>query len=243
MHMDRLGSAYYNQRMPLIALAVLLAAAAPSASAAPRPAGAPPARLLFASDGVTVESKGGRSPGKTGAALADGDAVATAAGATAVVELADGSRLKLRESSRLVLTLPAVRSPITEVLLSLGSVFAKVTKRRPGEEFHVRTQTAVAAVRGTQFFTAYGRDRNKAPDLWVCVNEGAVDVKTTASKAELLVPAGKGVLIKSGLDVTKPQAYDWTKKLNWNMDPKDGAVEDKTSLDAAYADLLDQDYH
>jgi ferric-dicitrate binding protein FerR (iron transport regulator) len=230
--------------MKTIRRAVLVAVAALSGAgvfAAPRGA-PPPARLLFVSGDVTVESKGGGRLGKTGAALADGDAVATAAGATAVVALADGSLLKLRESSRLVLKLPAVRSPVTEVLLTLGSVFAKVTKRRLGEEFHVTTPTAVAAVRGTQFFTAYGRARGQSPDLWVCVNEGAVDVKTTASKAALSVPAGKGVLIKSGLDVTKPQAYDWTKKLNWNMDPKDGAVEDKTSLDAAYADLLDQDY-
>ncbi|MBI3565807.1 MAG: hypothetical protein HY079_11465 [Elusimicrobia bacterium] len=56
------------------------------------------------------------------------------------------------------------------------------------------------------------------------------------------MPAGKGVLIKAGLDLTKPQAYDWTKKLNWTMDPGAGAVEDKTDLDSAYADLLDQDY-
>jgi ferric-dicitrate binding protein FerR (iron transport regulator) len=214
----------------------------PTAFAEPPAAAPPPARLAFVFGGVTVESKDGARAGQTGAALADGDAVATAAGATAIVELADGSRLKLRESSRLVLTLPNGRSLVTEILLSLGSVFARVTKRRNGEEFHVRTRTAVAAVLGTQFFTAYGRDRNKARDLWVCVNEGVVEVKTTAAKAALSVPAGKGVLIKSGLDVTKPQAYDWTKKLNWNMDPKAGAVEDKTILDAAYADLLDQDY-
>jgi ferric-dicitrate binding protein FerR (iron transport regulator) len=227
--------------MRTTALTVLLAAAAlcaPEAFAI-----TPPARLVFVSGDVTVESKSGGRLGKTGAALADGDAVSTAAGAAAVVELADGSRLKLRESSRLVLTLPAVRSPVTEILLSMGSVFAKVTKRRLGEEFRVRTPSAVAAVRGTEFFTAYGRDRGAARDLWVCVNEGAVEVRTDSSKAPLRVPAGKGVLIKSGLELTKPQAYDWTKKLNWKMDPKDGALEDKTNLDAAYSDLLDQDYH
>jgi hypothetical protein len=213
--------------------------AVPWAGAAPAPA----ARLAFASGDVTVESKGGGRLAKAGAPLADGDAVSTAEGATAVVELADGSRLKLRESSRLVLKLPAARSPLTEMLLSFGSVFAKVAKQHPGAEFHVRTPTAVAAVRGTQFFTAYGRENGKARDLWVCVNEGAVDVRTTASKQALSVPAGKGVLIKSGLELTKPQAYDWTKKLNWNMDAKGGALEDKTNLDAAYSDLLDQDYH
>jgi ferric-dicitrate binding protein FerR (iron transport regulator) len=229
----------------LLALSTLLfVAPRADAAAPPAPAPAPPARLAYADGDVTIESKGGGRLGKTGAALADGDAVATAAGATAVVELADGSRLKLRESSRVTVTLPTPRSPVTDILLSWGGAFAKVTKRRLGEEFRVRTPTAVAAVRGTQFFTAYGRDaKGGGKDLWVCVNEGAVDVKTTASKQGLSVPAGKGVLIKAGLDVTKPQAYDWTKKLNWNMDPKGGALEDKTNLDAAYSDLLDQDYH
>jgi ferric-dicitrate binding protein FerR (iron transport regulator) len=224
--------------MTSTALVVLL-----SFVAAPVFAANPPARLVYVAGDVTVQSKDGGRVGKLGAPLSDGDAVATAAGAGAIVELADGSRLKLRESSRLVLTLPAVHSSITEIVLSFGGVFAHVTKRRPGEEFRVRAASAVAAVRGTQFFTVFGREHGKAKDLWVCVNEGAVDVHTDASKETLRVPAGKGVLIKSGLDATKPQAYDWTKQLNWNMDPKGGAVEDKTVLDKAYSDLLDQDYH
>lgn len=236
--MDRRAPVYYTSCMTLI-LALALALAAPRAAAAP-----PAARLAYASGDVTIQSKDGGRLGKTGAVLADGDAVATGEGASAIVEIADGSRLKLRESSRFVLTLPKPSSPVTDVLLSFGGVFAKVTKRRLGEEFHVRTETAVAAVRGTEFFTAFGRESKggKTQDLWVCVNEGVVDVKTAASRRGLGVPAGKGVLIKAGLDVTAPQAYAWTKKLNWNMDAKAGAVEDKTDLDAAYSDLLDQDY-
>src|SRR6185369_11938449 len=141
--------------------------------------------------------------------------------------LPDGSRLKLRESSRLEVTLPGGREATTEVMLTLGSVFAKVTKHL-NRQFKVRTPSSVGAVRGTEFFTAFGRARGGKQDLWVCVNEGAVDLETTTSKKPLLVPAGKGVLIKSGLDLTKPQAYDWTKSLNWNMDPE-GDLEDKTN--------------
>jgi ferric-dicitrate binding protein FerR (iron transport regulator) len=169
--------------------------------------------------------------------------VTTAAGAVAVIEMPDGSRLKLRESSRASVTWPGPKNDtLAEVFLSFGSVFAKVTKRLSGHQFHLRTPSAVAAVRGTEFFTAYGRAKGKNRDLWVCVNEGAVEIKTTKSGEGLLVPAGKGVLIKSGLDLTKPQAYDWTKNLNWNMDEAQGGVEDKTNLDGAYSDLLDQDY-
>lgn len=213
--------------------------AGPAFAAAPQ---APAARVLYVSGDVTIESKSGGRLAKSGAALAEGDCVATAEGATAVIELPDGSRLKLRESSRLALTLPGPKSAVTEAFLSFGSVFAKVTKRLAGQPFQVRTPSAVAAVRGTEFFTAFGRASGKSRDLWVCVNEGAVDLRTTRSDKSLLVPAGKGVLIKAGLDLTKPQAYDWTKGLNWNMDAEKGALEDTTNLDGAYSDLLDQDY-
>lgn len=219
-------------------IAILLAAA-PLLAAEPK---ATSARLVHAAGDVTIESKDGGRLGKSGAALAPGESVTTAAGAVAVIELPDGTRLKLRESSRLAVTLPGPSAPTTEAFLSFGSVFAKVQKRLAGQSFNVRTPNAVAAVRGTEFFTAYGRAKGKNRDLWVCVNEGAVELETTTSKKPLLVPAGKGVLIKSGLDLTKPQAYDWTKTLNWNMDADTGDIEDKTSLDGAYADLLDQDY-
>lgn len=204
-------------------------------------ADAKPARLVHAAGDVTIEGKAGGRLAKSGAALAEGDSVVTAAGAVAVVELPDGSRLKLRESSRLAVTFPGPNAPATEAFLSFGSVFAKVAKRA-GQRFQVRTPSAVAAVRGTEFFTAFGRAHGEARDLWVCVHEGAVDLTTTKSPAGVLVPAGKGVLIKSGLDLGKPQAYDWTKSLNWNMDAEKGGVEDKTDLDGAYSDLLDQDY-
>lgn len=220
--------------------AVLLLAAFSATATAAEPK-APGARLLRAAGDVTIESKSGGRLGKSGAALAAGESVSTAKGATAVIELPDGSKLKLRESSKLAVTLPGPKKPETEAFLSFGSVFAKVAKRAD-QQFSVRTPTAVAAVRGTEFFTAYGRAKGKSRDLWVCVNEGGVQLTTTKDKKGVLVPAGKGVLIKAGLDTTKPQAYDWTKTLNWNMDGEAGEIEDKTNLDAAYADLLDQDY-
>ncbi len=205
-------------------------------------AAADSARLVHATGDVTIQSGGSGRLGKSGDALASGDAVSTADGATAVIALPDGSRLKLKESSRASVALPTKSSPVTEIALSLGGIFAKVAKQAKGARFQVRAGGAVAAVRGTEYFTAYGRARGKSRDLWVCVNEGAVDVETDRAKKPLLVPAGKGILIKSGADLTKPQAYDWTKTLNWNMDADAGGLEDKTNLDGAYSDLLDQDY-
>ncbi|MBI2385986.1 MAG: FecR domain-containing protein [Elusimicrobia bacterium] len=223
--------------------AIFLLAAGPLLAADPK---APSARLVYVKGDVTVESEHGGGLGKTGARLDHGASVTTAQGAGAVIELPDGSRLKLRGSSRVAVTWPGANGSKSETLaeafLSYGSVFAKITKRLAGRQFNVRTPSAVAAVRGTEFFTAYGRAKGKSRDLWVCVNEGAVELSTDKSKESLLVPAGKGVLIKAGVDLTKPQAYDWTKSLNWNMDAEKSPVEDETDLDGAYADLLDQDY-
>lgn|GEM_PF-708398 len=231
---------YYNH--PMTTLALIAAHALLAASPARAADAAAAARLDFAAGAVTAETAGAKRPVKTGAALAAGDVIETAAAATAVVRLADGSRLKLRGGSRLQLTPQPPNSRATEVMLFLGGVFAQITKRSTDAEFRVRTPGAVAAVRGTRFFTAFGRTRGKERDLWVCVDEGLVEVGSNASKERRGVPAGSGVLIKGEKDVTKPQPYNWTKKLNWNMDPAKGAVEDKTNLDSAYADLLDQDY-
>ncbi|MDP3543614.1 MAG: FecR family protein [Elusimicrobiota bacterium] len=229
--------------MSRLLLVPLLLAAAPLFAAESK---APSARLAYVTGDVTVESKSGGGLGKTGARLDHGASVTTAQGAGTVIELPDGSRLKLRESTRVAVTWPGTNDSksetLTEAFLSYGSVFAKITKRLAGRQFNVRTPSAVAAVRGTEFFTAYGRAKGKSRDLWVCVNEGAVMLETPKSKKGLLVPAGKGVLIKAGVDLTAPQAYDWTRALNWNMDDASGPVEDTTSLDGAYADLLDQAY-
>ena len=241
MRLDSPAGAYYNHRMRSLALAAVLAFPCGAFAAETKAPAAPAARLIKVAGDVTIQTKDGGRLAKGGEALASGDAVSTSEKATALIELADGSRLKLRESSRLALTLPDAKSPDTEAFLSLGSVFAKVRKRLAGQDFRVRTPNAVAAVRGTEFFTAFGRARGKDKDLWVCVNEGAVDIETKKSKSATRVSQGEGVLIKGGKDTTKPQAYDWTKSLNWNMD-ENGELEDKTNLDGAYADLLDQDY-
>lgn len=213
---------------PLLLLAALCAHAADTA------------KLSHVKGDVTVEVGGTGRLAKAGTVVPSGASVATAKGATALLELPDGSRLKLRESSRLKVNLPGPRSPVTEAVLSLGSVFARVVKRPPGAEFRVRAGTAVAAVRGTEFFTAFGRPGESGDDLWVCVGKGAVDV--SAGGKTRPVREGEGVLIPGGAEVTKPKFYQWTKTLNWNMDPAAGEVEDATKLDAAYADLLDQDY-
>ena len=215
---------------------LLSAFLAASAGAAP-----PSAKVVEAAGRVSAATAGAVRAVKTGDSLADRDTLATGPGSAAIAELPDGSRIKLREATSLKLSLAAEPSGMSGVFLELGGVFARV-KRGGARHFGVSTAHAVASVRGTEFFTAFGRDSGGGCDLWICVGKGAVEVKADASQEPLLVNEGKGVMLPGGRKTTKPQFYEWTRQLNWNMDPSRGAVADKTKLDAAYSELRDQDY-
>ncbi|MBI5597320.1 MAG: FecR domain-containing protein [Elusimicrobia bacterium] len=203
---------------------------------------APPTASIIALEGtVTLTSAGKARPAKKGDAVADGESVAAGPRALAVVEMPDGSRLKLRESTSIKVILSPEPGGASGAFLNSGGLFARV-KKGLNRRFSVSTPNAVAAVRGTEFFTAYGREGSEGRDLWVCVGRGAVEVKADASPQAILVKQGEGVLLPGGRRTTQPQFYQWTTKLNWNMDAARGPVADATDLGAAYSDLRDQDY-
>lgn len=210
------------------ALAVLLAAA---------PAAALTGKIAHFSGKVSVTNGPNVTiPAQRNMALKGGDVVATGRGGLAVIALDGGGQLKLKELTRITLAADA-----PEAALALGGVFARIAKGAGlSGQFRLRTPAAVAAVRSTEFFTAFGKKGGKGTDVWLCVNEGAVDV--TAAGKQVTVPAGKGVLIAAGKSPGEPKPFEWTKGLNWNMDPAKGEVKDTTSMSKAYDDLLDEDY-
>ena len=83
-----------------------------------------------------------------GQAVNKGDQVRLAMGARATLTFDDASRVELSPGSSF--TLKDDDPQASEVSLTLGSLRAWVTKRRD-RRFQVRTPTAVAAVRGTEF--------------------------------------------------------------------------------------------
>lgn len=89
-----------------------------------------------------------------GAGLAQGDTVRTSAGGRLELTLADGSRLRLGPDTRLTLERHRVGKADRSVGVAVwvGRVWAKVARRLGGNNaFEVRTQNAVAGVRGTSF--------------------------------------------------------------------------------------------
>lgn len=194
--------------------------------------------LLYIEGDVSIRSGAAAREAAIGDRLMAGDVVETGAQSLAVIDLANDTTVKLREKTTL-----AIDSIGEETVVNLrsGGAFASIAKKLSGH-FSVRTATAVAGVRGTRFFVAYGRTVGSQPDVWLCVSAGTVDVALPAAGKSVLVHEGTGVTIVGGEKLTVPRPYPWTRKLNWNMDPAQGRVLDSTNLEQAYSDLLDQDY-
>jgi ferric-dicitrate binding protein FerR (iron transport regulator) len=196
------------------------------------------ARVTYLLGDATVTRGDDTFSAKIGTALEERDLVRTGASATMIIQLSERSNLKLRADTTVRMS---DMGSEPEVRLDSGGLFAQVAERLRGR-FEVRTPSVVAGVRGTQFFVAYGRTIEEKPDLWLCVNEGRVEVRVREAGQSRIVREGEGINILGSSRLTDPQFYQWTTRLNWNMDPDEGSVEDDTSLDDAYSDLLDQDY-
>ncbi len=221
-----------EKRLASLALAAVLAGAAPGL------AFCLDGQIVYTEGTVTLRSGGGAQDAQIGDTVAAGDTIETGPESVAVIDLANGTTLKLREKT--TLAVDSIGND-TAVRLASGGMFTSIAHKLAGT-FSVTASTAIAGVRGTQFFVAYGRTIDAQPDIWLCVNEGVVQVDLPAAGASTLVKAGLGINIVAGAKLTTPRRYPWTRKLNWNNDPGAGTVKDSTNLDQAYADLLDQDY-
>jgi hypothetical protein len=218
-----------NIRIRLLRLLMLMLAMSPLA--------AQQAFFEFVDGDVNLIRNGSVMPAEIGMELSDGDRVETGSTGLAVIALGDRGRVKVQPETSLLMN--SLDSDI-EVDLRSGAVFSRLD-RLNGGSFRLRAGTAIAGVRGTEFFTAYGKTIEDLPDVWLCVNEGVVDVSLQNGEA-VAVREGEGINILSGRDITPPQYFAWTDNLNWNMDPQRGDIRDETDLGSLYDDPLDFDY-
>jgi len=225
-------SAYFTM-LSLLFTAVIAGSA--TFAAAPVAGGA---SVDFASGQVQVVSQSGTSDAKSGQALAKGDVLRTGKDSAAILLMSDGSRIKLNPETRV--EIGSAEKGNTELLLQSGAVFSKVQKQGPQNRFLIRTKTAVMGVRGTEFYTAFGKESKGGSDVWMCVHEGKVEVESAKDGKKVMVNPGEGVFVPVGQGVTPPKKYGWTETLNWNMNPGAGELIDRTRID--YQDLLKQDY-
>lgn len=169
---------------------------------------------------VAIEREGKAINGTT---VQVGDTVRIGEKSLAILR-APGETIKLLSDTKIQVQEISQNSKLN---LLIGGVISKIDKKG----FTIKTKSSSMGVRGTQFFSSVD-DKDVA---WMCVNEGVVDVQGVQ------VPAGKGVFVKEGIS-SKPKAFAWTKKINWNMDEHNGEVESEVKIDANYTDLLDHHY-
>jgi hypothetical protein len=142
-----------------------LAALALALAAAPGRTGAPAAAVTFL-DGQATRTAGGKTEALAmGSALAEGDQVETQRRTRLELTLADGSVVRMGPLSRARLETAAFGKTTEDRRVSarllVGNVWANVAKAVGGEaRFEVRTENAVAGVRGTTFRVDASRDRS-----------------------------------------------------------------------------------
>lgn len=144
------------------------------------------------------DGKGKPEPLKVGTPIRVGDHLETAAGVRLKLTLNDQSVLMLDERSRLQIDAAdfadqtGARSGFWSTL-GVGAIWSKVAKTVAGSDakFEVRTERAVAGVRGTEFWVEafpIVRDGKPSQRTRVQVSEGVVAVESTAAVRRLSPP-------------------------------------------------------
>lgn len=110
---------------------------------------------------VTIESQGKVSSAKVGAKVAQGDKIISAADSRAKIVMSDKNVLNISPETTLVIEKysnnPSDKN--VELKVEQGKVRATVEQKYDGEKskFNIKTPSAVAGVRGTDFITSYSR--------------------------------------------------------------------------------------
>ncbi len=193
-------------------------------------------KVVFLKGSAKLIRSGSTITIRKGITVLQGDTVVTSNGSTVIVKLVTGSKVKIKANSKISFS-KLTKKKATNLYLHKGGVFAKVSKLRGKQKFNVRSVSTLAGVRGTHFYMHTLKDNN----VWLCVNEGNVQVNESGSNSEVLVKPGMGISVKQNATIEKPKEYKWTHKLNWKMSADEGDVEDTVDLDGAY-DILDRDY-
>ncbi|GEM_PF-1413872 len=156
------------------------------------------ARVSFVQGSAFVRKQGVSrwEPVSLGRVLTVMDELATDSTGRVEVTFDNGSRLKLRPKSGLVITkmtLEAGREEaVIDIGLSLGKISAKVAKlQMKRERFSVGTPTAVAGIRGTEFILESRADRASLLSVW---EDNVLYRGRVEGSMDKPVPAGQGCL-------------------------------------------------
>lgn len=177
------------RRCPRAAVIAVLALTV-TMPAAPAQDGAPIGELGRALGEVSVVRGAQRQPAQSGTVLYQGDAVVTGPGSRAEIRCGDGSTITLGADTTLSLAEFAPSQAGTGrgfLDLVQGILRIALSSGRPWQSFEVRSATAVASVRSTEWIVDATR-----VTTGVFVIGGSVAVTNRDGAGEVLLTAGQG---------------------------------------------------
>ncbi len=148
--------------------------------------------VSFFTGSVTQTRSGTPVPVEVKSVAQEGDIFTIGEKSALILQSSDGLVIRFESNTE------AVMSSITditkrEISLNKGRVLSSVEKLQKGHGYAVKTPTAVASVRGTQFLTEFTGTKSI-----VAVGKGVVNVKRTAGAAdEKLVEKGNSAVVET----------------------------------------------
>ncbi len=158
---------------------------------------------------------------KAGIEITKAEAIETFASSKCTVLFSTGSTLSLQEKTKVKIKILLPKGIKNE--LQNGGVLMNVKKLTTKEDFSVSTPTAVAGVRGTQFYVSYNKDTKSTK---VAVREGKVNV---APKVEVSTndETKKKIEKVVSVDLTQNQTINLEKKQVEEINKKiDNSIKD-----------------
>jgi hypothetical protein len=138
-----------------------------------------------------------------------GDVIITGPASYATIQFGDKGLVKILEKTTIKM-LNLFGNNSGELFLENGQVLSKFEKLQKGDKFSVKTRTAVASVRGTEFSTGYSNGKSL-----VAVKKGKISLsanstgdkpdlgKEAAPEKEKIIEEGKTAVVKDPVIVTK----------------------------------------
>ncbi len=125
----------------------------------------------------------------------DGDIIETGDKSSVIVQV--GEELLVRFEANTKVSVTSITDIAKRVItLDKGKVLSSVTKLKKGNEYFVKTPTAVASVRGTEFLTDFNEGKTV-----VAVGKGKVSVIKSETQEEKLVDLGNSVVVTDKVEM------------------------------------------
>ena len=189
---------------------------------------------------VTIDNKGAVADAKPGDTISEGMKITTV-GPKSIAEIYIGENaLKITGNSSLVVARCAIVDGgyVTDLTVEKGGVFSKISKKlEKNDSFNVKTRTAVAAVRGTEFMV---EDLESGSNI-ACV-DGKVEVADAQNpEKSVTLDQKEEVTVQTGADLVKQQiASDKLRQLQILADIKDIQQDIKQKYEDQKADMRQQ---